>query len=94
MRDYIRERVLQEANYIVVTGATIRETAKRFGVSKSTVHRDMRHLLPEINMNLYFKVGEILDFNYAERHIRGGRATKEKYKKMQEKGTSWRWLVG
>jgi putative DeoR family transcriptional regulator (stage III sporulation protein D) len=84
MRDYIRERVLQEANYIVVTGATIRETANKFKVSKSTVHKDLRERLPELNMVLYNIVDSILNFNNDIKHIRGGEANKRKIEGTKE----------
>lgn len=70
------------ATYIVLTGATIRQTAKRFHVSKSTVHDNIERHLRETNFELYKKVRIILDKNKAERHIRGGMATKRKYSKL------------
>ncbi|MBQ4340299.1 MAG: sporulation transcriptional regulator SpoIIID [Firmicutes bacterium] len=81
MKDYIEERALELANYILETGATVRAAAKKFGVSKSTVHQDITSRLAEINPGLAAEVKEVLDNNKAERHIRGGNATKEKYKK-------------
>ena len=80
MKDYIEERVLEVANYIIDSKATIRKTAKAFGVSKSTIHKDMTERLPKININIAKEAKFILDLNKAERHIRGGRATKMKYK--------------
>lgn len=79
MKDYIEERVLQLADYIVETNATVRQTAKKFGVSKSTVHKDCVERLQEINPSLAAQVRKVLDVNKQERHIRGGMATKEKY---------------
>lgn len=79
MKDYIEERVLQLADYIVETNATVRQTAKKFGVSKSTVHKDCVERLREINPSLAAQVRKVLDVNKQERHIRGGMATKEKY---------------
>lgn len=80
MKDYIEERVIEIANYIVQSGATVREAAKIFKVSKSTVHKDVSERLPKINPTLWKEVKKVLDQNKAERHIRGGRATKIKYK--------------
>lgn len=83
MKDYIEERVLEVANYIISSKATIRKTAKVFGVSKSTVHKDMTERLPKINPQIAIEAKNILDFNKAERHIRGGKATKMKYKAIE-----------
>lgn len=80
MKDYIEERVIEIANYIIESGATVREAAKVFKVSKSTVHKDVSERLPKINPTLWVGVKKVLDQNKAERHIRGGRATKIKYK--------------
>lgn len=77
----IRERILLEANYVLDTGATVRKTAEKFGVSKSTVHKDVSVKLYYIDHNLYIKVRKILNHNLAFRHIRGGIATKNKYLK-------------
>lgn len=79
MKDYIEERVLELAEYILETGATVRAAANKFRVSKSTVHKDITERLQEINPHLAAQVKEVLDNNKAERHIRGGLATKEKY---------------
>lgn len=79
MKDYIEERVLELAGYILETGATVRAAAKKFRVSKSTVHKDITERLQEINPHMAAQVKEVLDNNKAERHIRGGLATKEKY---------------
>lgn len=78
MRDYIRERTIKEANYTVVTKSTVRETADKFKVSKSTVHKDLRERLPRIDMALYNKVDSMLNFNNDIKHIRGGEANKRK----------------
>lgn len=75
----MRERVLEIASYIIETKATVRQAAKVFGVSKSTVHKDMTERLPEINPEKAQLVKKVLEFNKAERHIRGGRATRRKY---------------
>ncbi|MEC9488490.1 MAG: sporulation transcriptional regulator SpoIIID [Halanaerobium sp.] len=79
MRDYIRERVVQVANYIYETKATVRQAAKIFGVSKSTVHKDVTERLEKVDEKLAERVRKVLEFNKAERHIRGGEATKRKY---------------
>lgn len=81
MKSYIEERVIQIAEYIIQSGATVRQTAKTFGVSKSTVHKDVADRLQYMNPSMAEEVRKILDFNKAERHIRGGMATKEKYAK-------------
>lgn len=80
MKDYIEERVLEVANYIIESKATIRKTAKVFGVSKSTIHKDMTERLPKINPQIAKEAKTVLDLNKSERHIRGGKATKMKYK--------------
>ena len=83
MKDYIKVRVLEVAKYIIDSKATIRKTAKVFGVSKSTIHKDMTERLPKINQQIANDAKNILDFNKAERHIRGGKATKMKYKTLE-----------
>lgn len=83
MKDYIEERVLEVAKYIIESKATIRKTAKIFGVSKSTIHKDMTERLPKINPQIAKEAKSILDYNKAERHIRGGKATKMKYKTLE-----------
>lgn len=84
MKEYIRKRVLDICNHIMETKHTVRQTAVVFGVSKSTVHKDMIERLPEINRRLAAKVKNILEMNKAERHIRGGEATRKKYKEEKE----------
>ncbi len=79
MRSIYDERTVTLAKYISGTGNTVRDAAKHFGVSKSTVHKDLTVRLPEIDADLYDSVRKILDINKAERHLRGGLATKEKY---------------
>ncbi len=79
MRDYIRKRVVDVSLYIVKTSATVRQAASVFGVSKSTIHKDVTERLPRINKELADKVKQVLEKNKAERHIRGGEATKRKY---------------
>jgi putative DeoR family transcriptional regulator (stage III sporulation protein D) len=83
LKDYIEERVLEVANYIISSKATIRKTAKVFGVSKSTIHKDMTERLPKINPQVAMEAKVILDYNKSERHIRGGKATKMKYKAIE-----------
>ncbi len=80
MRTNIEERAVTLARYIVENRATVRAAAAKFGVSKSTVHKDLSDRLRRINETLYDEVKEILELNKAERHIRGGMATKRKYK--------------
>ena len=79
MQDHIIKRVLEVSAYIIESAATVRQTAAVFGVSKSTVHKDVTERLPLINAQLSARVRDILDNNKAERHIRGGEATKRKY---------------
>lgn len=79
MRDYIWKRVLEVSNHIFRTKDTVRDTAALFGVSKSTVHKDVTERLPRVNPDLAQRVKKVLDFNKAERHIRGGAATRQKY---------------
>ncbi|MFV0519027.1 MAG: sporulation transcriptional regulator SpoIIID [Lachnospirales bacterium] len=79
MKNYIEERTIDLANYIINNKSTVRETAKKFGISKSTVHKDMTERLLKIDGDLAQKVNKILIKNKEERHIRGGQATKEKY---------------
>lgn len=81
MTEDIEDRLRQLAVYIIETGATVRAAAKKFGISKSTVHKDLQQRLPQSNQNLYLQVRQILEYNKAQRHIRGGLATREKYKK-------------
>ena len=82
MKDYIRERVLELAEYILENKATVRKTAKVYNVSKSTVHKDITERLYELNPILSENVHNVLNQNKAERHIRGGLATREKYLKL------------
>ncbi len=79
MSDTIEERACELAVYMIETGATVRSAAKYFGISKSTVHKDLSQRLPLYNRLLYNRVREVLDENKAQRHIRGGMATKRKY---------------
>ena len=83
MVDTIEDRACELAVYIIETGTTIRNAARHFGISKSTVHKDLSQRLPQCNQNLYQQVRKILDLNKAQRHIRGGLATKKKYQSKQ-----------
>lgn len=83
MKDYIAQRCLSEADFILTTGSTVRKTAKKFMISKSTVHKDMTERLMAINKQLAIKVRKILEKNKSERHIRGGFATKQKYSEIR-----------
>ena len=80
VRNSIEERACDLAVYILENDATVRAAAGRFGVSKSTVHKDLTERLPQLNSALYSEVRRLLDRNKAERHIRGGLATRRKYK--------------
>lgn len=79
MQEYIEKRVLEICDYIIQTGATVRQAAAQFGVSKSTVHKDLTERLPELNKEQYERVKVVLENNKAERHLRGGEATRQKY---------------
>ncbi len=83
MKDYIAERAVELAQYIIENSATVRSAAKVFNISKSTVHKDVHERLAKINPALYLEAQKILELNKAERHIRGGMATKEKYLKKR-----------
>ena len=80
MADTIEERACELAVYIIETGATVRTAAQHFGISKSTVHKDLSQRLPQYNKHLYNQVRHVLDRNKAQRHIRGGMATQRKYR--------------
>ena len=79
MWEYIEERVRKNGEYIAATGCTVRACAAHFGVSKSTVHKDVRERLPSLDPVLYRKVRKVLGINLSERHLRGGNATRQKY---------------
>jgi putative DeoR family transcriptional regulator, stage III sporulation protein D len=85
VHDYIHQRVLDISSYILETRATVRQVARNFGVSKSTVHKDVTERLPQINRQLARQVKKILQSNKAERHLRGGEATRRKYLALKEK---------
>lgn len=90
MKDYIHKRVMDLSTYIIDRRATVRQAAKRFGVSKSTVHKDVTERLYDLNRNLAREVKRVLETNKAERHLRGGEATRKKYQvrvdRMGKKG--------
>ncbi len=85
MHDYIHHRVLEISSYILETRATVRQVARNFGVSKSTVHKDVTERLLQINRHMACQVKKILDKNKAERHLRGGEATRRKYVFLKQK---------
>jgi putative DeoR family transcriptional regulator (stage III sporulation protein D) len=84
MQEYIQKRVLEICTYILETQATVRQAAQVFGVSKSTVHKDMTERLPSLNKELAQQVKKVLDYNKAERHLRGGEATRNKYRRQEQ----------
>lgn len=81
----VEKRCIDLGHYIIATGATVRQAAVVFGISKSTVHNDVTKRLAMINPLLCSEVKQVLEQNKAERHIRGGLATKEKYRKLKDK---------
>lgn len=83
MRDNIEQRACELAVYIIENRATVRAAAKKFGISKSTVHKDLSQRLRDVNHPLYLQVKQIMEQNKAERHIRGGMATRRKYGKVE-----------
>lgn len=85
MHDYIKERTLKIGLHFVETRSTVRKIAKEFGVSKSTVHKDLTERLPEINPELAEEVKKILEYHKSIRHLRGGEATKIKYKREKKR---------
>ena len=80
MKGNIEERACALAQYIIENRTTVRNAAKKFGISKSTVHKDISERLPQFNRTLYLQVKEVLEDNKAQRHIRGGIATRKKYR--------------
>ena len=79
MKTYIEERAIEIANYMIEHNATVRQAAKNFGISKSTVHKDVTERRVQVNPTLAAQARKVIDVNKSERHIRGGLATKEKY---------------
>ena len=79
MKTYIEERAMEIARYIIDNNTTVRQAAKHFGISKSTVHKDVTERLVHVNPSLAAEARKVLDVNKSERHIRGGLATREKY---------------
>lgn len=86
MKDLIKERATEIGRHIVRTGSTVRDAASVFGISKSTVHKDVTERLPRINLELAGRVKAVLELNKAERHIRGGEATRRKYTTQKGSG--------
>ena len=82
MKDHIWQRVMEIGTYIQRSRATVRDTAKVFGVSKTTVHKDVTERLPKVNAQLADEVKKILEINKAERHLRGGEATRQKFRQQ------------
>lgn len=85
MKSYIEERAMEIARYIIDNNTTVRQAAKHFGISKSTVHKDVTERLAQINPTLAAEARKVLDVNKSERHIRGGLATKDKYLKERRR---------
>lgn len=83
MRSYLEQRILEIADYFATNNSTVRETAKKFGVSKSTVHKYLRDYLKDLNYDLYLECKKVLEKNLEERHIRGGIATQNKFKNKE-----------
>lgn len=88
MADTIMERACKLAVYMIESGATVRAAAEQFGISKSTVHKDLSQRLPQYNKKLYLHVRRILEANKAQRHIRGGNATRDKYLRLRADSVS------
>ncbi|ARP49688.1 MULTISPECIES: sporulation transcriptional regulator SpoIIID [Caproicibacterium] len=84
MKGIVEKRAVELGEYIVLHKATVRAAAKKFGVSKSTVHKDVTKRLEQIDRQLYKKVQKVLQVNKAQRHIRGGLATKAKYERLNQ----------
>jgi len=83
MTEHLEKRACEVAVYMIETGATVRTAARHFGISKSTVHKDLSTRLKQYNTELYRQVRQVLDLNKQERHIRGGMATKRKYEQRR-----------
>lgn len=80
MKGFVEQRAVELGEYIIQSKATVRKTAKKFGISKSTIHKDVSERLKKVNPQLYREVKSVLEINKAQRHIRGGMATRRKYK--------------
>ena len=80
MKGFVEQRAVELGEYIIQSKATVRKTAKKFGISKSTVHKDVSERLKKVNPQIYREVKSVLEINKAQRHIRGGMATRRKYK--------------
>jgi len=85
VHDYIKDRTIRIGEHVVETRKTVRMIAKEFGVSKSTVHKDLTERLPKINPDLAAKVKEILEYHKSIRHLRGGEATRRKYQMKSQR---------
>lgn len=83
MKDALEQRACDLAAYIIENGSTVRAAAKQFGISKSTVHKDVRERLRHIDADLFIRVQEVLSYNKSVRHLRGGEATRQKYRSVQ-----------
>lgn len=88
MKQYIRARIIEVADYIIATRCTVRQAGKKFCLSKSTVHKDMQQRLPEVDREKWQTVNNVLENNLSQRHLRGGIATKRKYQKQRMLNTS------
>lgn len=86
MKGILEDRAVRLGEYIIEHQSTVRDTAAVFGISKSTVHKDITTLLPKLNTGLYKEVRAVLDINKEERHLRGGEATKHKYEMLKKSG--------
>ena len=88
MKTYIEERAIEIANYMIEHNATVRQAAKNFGISKSTVHKDVTERLVQVNPTLAAQARKVIDVNKSERHLRGGEATKQKYLSVSHKSAA------
>lgn len=80
---FIKKRIIEEANYIIKHNATLRETAKHFKLGKSTIHKDMNERLKNINIDLYLEIKDIMTEHIKTKHLKGGEATKKRYKSIK-----------
>lgn len=86
MRQEIQQRCIGLARHILHTGDTVRQTAKRFGLSKSSVHKDVHERLRQVHPGLFEEVQEVMNFHHQVRHLRGGEATRARWKKIRDQG--------